>query len=209
MRLFPRCHRILGILGVVLASALLPLAAFATEYQIDTGHSSVNFKVRHLVSKTTGKFDKFTGTIDHTPGKPDTWKVVAHIDAASIDTNEPKRDKHLRSTDFFDTDKFKELTFESTGVKDANDKTANVEGKLTIHGVTKPVILAVEMGGEGTDPWGNHSIGFTATTKLNRKDYGLTWNKALEAGGFLVGDDIEIVLEIEAHAAAPAKKAKK
>ncbi len=197
------------ILGIVLASALLPIAASATEYQIDQGHSSVNFKVRHLVSKTAGKFDKFSGTINHEPGKPETWKVEAHIDATSINTNEPKRDKHLRSADFFDTDKNKELVFKSTGVKEVTDKTAKLEGNLTIHGVTKPVVLDMEMGGEGTDPWGNHSIGFTASTKLNRKDFGLTWNKALEAGGFLVGDDVEVVLEIEANAKAPAKKAKK
>ncbi|MBI3555954.1 MAG: polyisoprenoid-binding protein, partial [Deltaproteobacteria bacterium] len=162
------------ISGIALAATLLPIAALATEYEIDPGHSSVNFKVRHLVSKTAGKFDKFSGKINHEPGKPDTWKVEAHIDAMSINTNEPKRDKHLRSVDFFDTDKNKEIVFKSTGVKDANDKTAKLEGNLTIHGVTKPVVLDLEMGGEGTDPWGNHSIGFTAMTKLNRKDFGLT-----------------------------------
>ncbi|MBI3544222.1 MAG: polyisoprenoid-binding protein [Deltaproteobacteria bacterium] len=200
------------MLSSLILAALTLSPAGAAEYEIDPAHSSVGFKVRHLVSKTAGKFDKFTGKISYDPAKPEASKVEADIVAASINTNEPKRDKHLRSPDFFDTDKFKTLTFKSTKVHDVKDKTMKVDGDLTIHGVTKPVTLDVEMTGEGKDPWGNVATGFTATTKVNRKDFGLTWNKALETGGVLVGDDIEIALEVEAHqkaAGGDAKKAKK
>jgi polyisoprenoid-binding protein YceI len=174
--------------------------ALAGEYDIDPAHSSVGFKIRHLVTKTAGKFDKFKGTIMYEKGKPETWTVMADIDPASIDTNEPKRDKHLKSPDFFDVAKFPAMTFKSTKVKDVSGNKMKVEGDLTIHGVTKQVELDVEMTGEGKDPWGNEAAGFTGTTKVNRKDFGLTWNKALEAGGFLVGDEVEIALEVEAHA---------
>lgn len=193
---------VLAIATSATAAMMTGAVAFAADYDIDQGHSSVSFKIRHLVSKTSGKFNKFTGTIHFEPGKPDTWNVVAHIDANTIDTNEPKRDNHLRSPDFFDIKKYPEIVFKSTKVKDANDKSAKLEGDLTIHGVTKPVVLEVEMLGEGTDPWGNKRAGYTATTKLNRKDFGLTWNKALETGGVLVGEDVEINLEIEATAKA-------
>lgn len=198
------------LLSVAALSALVfSGTAQATEYTIDTGHSSVNFKIRHLVSKTTGKFEKFKGTINYEKGKPESWKVDAEIDANSINTNEPKRDAHLRGPDFFDVKKYPKLTFKSTKVLDADDEKAKLQGDLTMHGVTKPVVLDVELGGEGTDPWGNKKVGFTATTKVNRKDFGLNWNKALETGGLLVGDDVEINLEIEADQAKPARVADK
>lgn len=193
---------------VVAATFAISTQAFATEYQIDPAHSSVNFKIRHLVSKTTGKFDKFDGKLNYEPGKPASWKVDAKIDAASVNTGQAKRDEHLRSPDFFDTQKYPTITFKSTGVKDASDKNAKLEGLLTMHGVTKPVVLDVEFGGEGVDPQGTKKAGFTASTKINRKDFGIIWNKTLDAGGLALGDDVDINIEIEADAANP-KKGKK
>jgi len=180
--------------------------ATAGTYTVDPAHTAVIFKVRHLVSKTTGRFDKFEGTIDIDPDKRDTVKVSGSIDVASIDTDEIKRDEHLRSPEFFDAAKFPKITFTAGALSDVNaDKTkGKLSGAITIHGVTKPVALQVEWLGIGTDPWGNKKAGFDATTTINRKDFGLTWNKTLETGGVLIGDDIEIELHVEA-AEAKAK----
>ena len=166
-------------------------------YTIDPDHSAVTFKIRHLLSKTAGSFNEFEGTIDYEPGKPETWKAQAVIQAASIDTNVQKRDEHLRSKDFFEVEKYPTLTFKSTQVTDATDKGAKLHGLLTMHGVEKPVVLDLGIHGVGKDPWGNMRAGFTATTTIDRKEFGLTWNKAVEAGGFLVGDEVEITLEVE------------
>lgn len=178
-------------------------AAGATEYKIDPAHSNVTFKIRHLVSKTSGSFEKVTGTINHEKGKPETWVVNAEIDATSINTGNKKRDDHLRSRDFFDVKKYPKITFKSTKVEDADEDSAKLIGDLTMHGVTKPVTLDVQMGGEGVDPMGTKKIGFSAKTKLDRKDFGIVFNKVLDAGGTVLGDDVEINLEIEADAAAP------
>jgi polyisoprenoid-binding protein YceI len=127
--------------------------------------------------------------------------VTGSIDVASIDTNSDKRDEHLRGADFFDVERYPKITFESTGVKDvdAAAKTGKLEGKLTIHGVTKDVVLDVAFTGAGQDPWGNKKAGFTAETKINRKDFGLNWNQTLETGGVLVGDEIAIRIDVEAN----------
>ena len=184
-------------------------AAWAGDYDIDADHSSVSFKIRHLVGKVKGDFGKFKGGFTFEKGKPGDAKATALIDAASINTGVKKRDDHLRSADFFDVKKFPELKFESTKY-DASGDEGKLHGNLTIHGVTKPVVLEVKFNGEGKDPWGNMRAGFTGTTTVNRKDFGLGWNKALETGGLLVGDDVEIALEIEGIPAAGAgKKAKK
>lgn len=171
--------------------------ALAATYEIDPDHSSVNFKIRHLVSKTAGKFDKFKGSFEYEKGKSESWSVNAEIETASINTNTKKRDDHLRSKDFFDVAKYPKITFKSTKVADARSSEAKLHGELTMHGVTKPVELDLEVGGEGKDPWGNERVGFTAKTKLNRKDFGIEYNKTLETGGVLLGDDVEVVLEIE------------
>ena len=169
----------------------------AATYAVDPDHTAVSFKIRHLFSNVQGQFNKFEGTVDYEPGKPDTWKTSGTIDAATINTNVQERDKHLRSADFFDVEKYPTISFKSTKVTDANDTGAKMEGLLTIHGVEKPVVLDVAIHGVGKDPWGNTRAGFTATTKINRKDFGLNWNEALEAGGVLVGEEVEINLEIE------------
>jgi polyisoprenoid-binding protein YceI len=174
-----------------------------TIWNFDTTHSSVNFHVRHLmVSKVHGRFASWSGNLVFDPEDPTRSSVEVVIDAGSVDTKEPKRDEHLRSPDFFDVEKYPQLTFKSTKVDKTSDDTLDVHGDLTIHGVTRPVVLTVEIGGVAKDPWGGTRAGFSAKTSISRKDFGLTWNVALETGGILVGDKIDIGLEIEAIQAA-------
>lgn len=183
-------------------------SAQSAEYEIDPDHTSINFTIRHLViSKVRGKFSKFTGHFDYDPQKQNLLKTFASIHTESIDTGVQKRDDHLRSPDFFDVKKYPDITFVSTGAKEFSGNSGKLEGNLTIHGVTKPVVLSLEVGGTATDPWGNKRAAFSATTKVNRKDFGLNWNKALEAGGVLVGDEVEIGLEVEGQ--EKSKEAKK
>src|SRR3989344_8574923 len=171
--------------------------AQAATYKVDPDHSTVSFKIRHLFSNVQGTFNKFEGTIDYEPWKPDTWKTSGTIDAASINTNVEQRDKHLRSTDFFEVEKYPTLVFKSGAVKEAAATTAKLEGVLTMHGVEKPVVLDVAIHGVGKDPWGNVRAGFTATTKINRKEFGLNWNETLETGQLLVGEEVMITIEAE------------
>lgn len=169
-----------------------------TTWNIDTTHSSVGFWVRHLViSKVHGRFTKWNGTITLDEEDVTRSSVEVTIDAASIETHEAKRDGHLRSPDFFDVEKFPALTFKSKKIQKSGDALA-VRGDLTIHGVTREVLLETESLGRAKDPWGGDRVGFSAKTSVDRKDFGLHWNQALEAGGVLVGDKIEINLEIEA-----------
>lgn len=179
-----------------------------TTWNIDTSHSGAHFTVRHMViAKVRGSFDRWQGTIELDEQNPAASKVSARIESASINTREEKRDAHLRSADFFDVEKYPELTFESTKVEKVDAENLRVTGNLAIHGVTKEVILAVESLGKGKDPWGNERVAFQATTTINRKDFGLNWNQALEAGGVLVGEKIEIALDIQALKAAGTKAA--
>ena len=185
-----------GMVALV-GGLLLATPAWATTYVIDTDHTTVSFKVRHLFSKVEGTFRQFEGTLDYVSGHPEQWKTSATIQAASIDTRVEKRDTHLRSKDFFEVDTYPTIAFRSTEITDVQGTNAKLHGLLTIHGVEKPVVLDLEIHGEGKDPWGNVRSGFTATTKINRKDFGLNWNQALETGGVLVGDEVEITLEVE------------
>ena len=190
-----RSHlRIATLISLVLCSAPL---VWATTYAIDKDHTTVSFKIRHLFSKVEGTFNEFEGTFDYVPGQPEQWKAQATIQAASIDTRVEQRDTHLRSPDFFDVATHPTISFTSTKVTGATPTSAKLEGLLAIHGVEKPVMLDLTIHGEGKDPWGNTRSGFTATTTINRKDFGLTWNQALETGQLLVGDDVEITLEVE------------
>ncbi len=168
-------------------------------WSFDLGHSSINFSVRHLmVSKVRGLFTKWTGSLEADEQKPAGARVEVQIDAASIDTKEPQRDGHLRSADFFDVEKYPHLGFKSTAVESAGDKRFKLKGDLTIRGTTRPVVIDVEYAGRAKDPWGGERAGFSAKTSIDRKDFGLTWNQALEMGGILVGDKVEVDLEIEA-----------
>lgn len=196
------------IFTLMLGLTLLPgLSLAAQKYEIDPQHTGVAFRVRHMmISKVSGHFDKFAGTIGYEKGNSKAWSVEAKIDAASINTGIDARDKHLRSSDFLEVEKFPEISFKSTRVVAGKGDTAKLYGDLTIHGVTKPVILALSVGGTAKDPWGNVRLGATATTKISRKDFGLTWNKAVETGGVMVGDELEISLDVEAIAVVPAKK---
>lgn len=169
-----------------------------TTYQLDPAHSSATFSVKHMmIAKVHGGFDKMSGTLIYDPAQPETASAEATIDVASVSTGESKRDEHLRSADFFDAEKFPHITFKSTKVvKDGDD--LKVTGDLTIHGATQPVTLTVDgPSDELKDPWGNLKIGASGTTKIKRKDFGLTWNAALEAGGVLVGDDVTINLDVQ------------
>ncbi|HYG70101.1 MAG TPA: YceI family protein [Anaeromyxobacteraceae bacterium] len=175
-------------------------------WNIDVGHSAIHFWVRHMViSKVHGRFGKWAGALRLDTEDLTRSSVEVTIDAASIDTQVADRDAHLRSPDFLDVAKFPELTFRSKRIEKAGD-AYRVTGDLTLHGVTRQVTLDAEFAGTGKDPWGNERAGFSAKTSLDRKDYGLVWNAALEAGGVLVGDKVEITVELEAvkqAAAAP------
>jgi polyisoprenoid-binding protein YceI len=168
-------------------------------YTIDPAHSVADFKVRHLmVSNVRGEFSGVSGTVQFDPENPANSKVEATIDATTIHTREPQRDAHLKSADFLDVEKFPTITFVSKKVVRAGDEEYKVTGDLTIHGVTKEVTLEVEgPAPEAKDPWGNVKSGASAKTKINRKDFGLVWNVALETGGVLVGEDIQLHLDLE------------
>ena len=185
-------------ISTIIALAL-PAFAFATTWTIDPDHSNVGFKVRHLmVSNVKGSFEKHTGVVELDDKDITKSKVEVSIDTNSINTNVQKRDEHLRSADFFDVAKYPAMTFVSKKVAKAGKDKLKVTGDLTLHGVTKSVVLDVEgPTKESKDPWGNIRKGATATTKINRKDFGLVWNAALETGGVAVGEEIIITLEIE------------
>ncbi len=172
-------------------------AVWAETYQVDKDHTSVTFKVRHIFSNTQGTFKDFQGTMQFDPEKPETWSASGTIEAASIDTNVPERDKHLRSKDFFDTEQFPQISFKTTKVIEASKERAKVEGLLTLHGVEKPIVLDVEIHGVGTDPWGNVRAAMTATTKINRKDFGIVYNQVLDKGQLMLGEDVSITIELE------------
>jgi polyisoprenoid-binding protein YceI len=182
--------------AIVLAALALP--ALAADYSIDSAHSAAQFSVRHLmVSNVRGEFSKLTGKVVYDEAKPTATTVEASVDVSTVSTREPQRDTHLKSPDFFDVAKYPAFTFKSTSAK----KTAqglDVTGELTIHGVSKPVVLHVSgITKEIKDPFGLQRRGATATTVINRKDFGMTWNKNLDGGGVVVGDEVTITLDIE------------
>ena len=183
---------------LTLTSLLVAGQVMAAEYDVDASHSSVGFKVRHLISKTPGEFKTYTGKFSFDEHKPEASSVEFVIKADSINTNDQKRDDHLKSADFFDVTKHPEITFKSTKVAKAGKNKFKVTGDFNMHGVTKPVTFDVEYTGTAKDPWGNTKAGFSANTKINRKDWGIVWNKAMDNGGLVVGDDVEIALLIEA-----------
>jgi polyisoprenoid-binding protein YceI len=171
----------------------------AQTWEIDPVHSSVQFTVRHMViSKVHGRFARFSGAIALDGDDRSRARVQVDIDTASIDTNEQQRDAHLKSGDFLDVEKYPTMTFVSERIENVDDERFRIVGKLTLHGVTRDVTLDAEDGGRARDPWGGERVGYTARTSLNRKDFGLAWNQVLETGGLLVGERIDIVLEIQA-----------
>lgn len=172
--------------------------ASSSTWKIDSSHSHVEFAVKHLMITTVkGRFADVEGTIIIVANDPSKSSVQATIKAASIDTHTDQRDDHLRSADFLDGANFPELTFVSTRISGDTDDF-RVTGQLTIRGVTREIILAATKEGAGKDPWGGERMGFSATTKLDRRDYGLVWNQAIESGGVVVGNEVKISIEVEA-----------
>ena len=168
-------------------------------YQLDSAHSAARFSVRHMmISRVHGEFTGVTGTLEVDPAAPEGGKVSVEIDSSTITTHQADRDTHLKSGDFFDVATFPKVTFVSTAVSKSGDEEGTITGDLTLHGVTKSVTLQVEGGTtEVKDPWGNWRLGFTGKTKIKRSDFGLTYNAALETGGVLIGDDIDITLDVQ------------
>jgi len=184
-----------------------PAAGASTTWQLDPAHTHVEFSVKHLmIARVKGRFAGVTGTVA-LGGDPADSTVDVVIDAASIDTREAKRDAHLRSADFFDVERFPTIAFRSREVRPTGAGDFSVVGDLTIRDVTRDVTLEVTDEGRGTDPWGGERAGFSATTEIDRRDFGLTWNQALEAGGVLVGNEIRISLEVELVKQAAAEAA--
>ncbi len=186
---------------LALASALvLTIAAWASasEWTVDKAHSSIGFTVSHMViSKVPGKFTDFDGNVTFDPAHPADGSVSFTIQAASISTDNEKRDSHLKSADFFDVEKYPEITFVSTKVEPGNDNHYQITGDLTMRGVTKPVTFDAVLNGVVDDPWGNTKSGFTATTTINRQDFGVNWSKTLDTGGLVAGNDVDITVELE------------
>jgi len=187
------------LFAAALAISATPSPAGAAAYKVDPNHTTVSFSVRHLFTRVTGRFDRFEGTIVFDPAKPEATEIRGSIEAASVNTNVAERDKDLRSKNFFFVEKHPKILFESTRITDIDPvkRTAKVHGKLTIRGVTRDVVIDGAYLGAAKDQWGNQRAGFSASLTINRKDYGLTWNEVLETGGVLVGDEVEIRLDIE------------
>ncbi len=192
--------------GTLLLAALIPASAvFAVpeNYTIDPEHSAVGFTIRHLFSKVPGRFTKFDGKMVLDRDDFTKSSVRVSIEAASIDTNEPARDKHLRSDAFFDVEKNPKLTFQSTKVRSVAPNKLQIDGDLTIRGTTKPVTLDADVLGFGPGYGGGFRGGFEAHTKINRQDYGVAWNDVVEGGGYVLGNDVEITLNVEAAKEQP------
>jgi polyisoprenoid-binding protein YceI len=198
-----------ALLILLFCLALVPglVSAAADNYKIDPNHSNIGFSIRHVFSKVPGRFKTYEGTLAVDPKDLSKTVVNVSIDAGSIDTGVGDRDKHLASPDFFDASKFPKMTFVSTEVIPKGPTKATVKGNLTIKGVTKPVVLEADVLGFGPDPWGNYRGGFEAKTTVNRQDFGVSWNKVIEGGGTLLGDEVEVTLNIEAVKEAPKEAA--
>ncbi|WP_309118293.1 YceI family protein [Paenibacillus sp.] len=170
-----------------------------TKWAVDPTHSSVDFSIKHMmISKVKGTFTSFDASIEADPQDLTTANISFTVDLASVNTNNADRDNHLRSADFFDVENQPKLTFVAKSIRKTDVGEYTVTGDLTLHGVTRLETFAVTFEGEGKDPWGNEKVGFSASGSLKRSDYGLTWNAALETGGFLVGDDVKVSIELQA-----------
>jgi len=185
--------------AAIMAILTIPAVALASTWNIDPDHSNIGFKVRHMmVTNVKGEFGKFKGTLTLDDQDITKSKVEVTIDTASVNTRVAKRDDDLRSPNFLDVARFPNMSFVSRKVEKAGEGKLRVTGDLTLHGVTREVVLDVEgPSAEGKDPWGNMRRGASAATQINRKDFGLIWNKTIETGGVLVGDEVNIMLEVE------------
>ena len=201
-----RIHMMIGSsLFILMFIAFAAGSGTAAEYTVDKDHSRAGFQVRHLVTRLQGEFKDFEGTFSFDEKKPEAASGKFTVKAASINTNHDKRDNHLRSADFFDAEKFPVLTFDSKKMTPREKNKYVLDGDLTLHGVTRPVSFDVEFLGVEKSPFGDRRAGFTATSRINRKDYGMVWNKVLDNGGLLVGEDIDIQIQVEAIEAGAKK----
>ena len=167
-------------------------------WTIDASHTQIQFSVRHMmISNVRGRFENFDGTVELDETKPENSKIEVKIDASTINTRDAQRDGHLKSPDFFDVEKYPSISYVSKKIKQIDETHGQVIGDLTIHGKTQEVVLNAEFNGKAKSPWGTTSAGFSAETKINRKNFGLEWNQALETGGLLVGEDITINIDLE------------
>jgi polyisoprenoid-binding protein YceI len=196
-----------ALAALTLTSMSFGLSAFAADYEVDPTHTQVGFAVSHMVGKVRGGFKEFGGKFSFDADKASDTKGEFIAKTASIWTNNDKRDEHLRSPEFFDVKKYPEAKISNLKLSPAGDKKYSLTADVTLHGVTKPVTFDVEYGGKTVDPWGNNRIGFTATGKLNREDYGIVWNKTLETGGLVLGKEITLNIEVEATEAKADAKA--
>lgn len=189
-----------------MTTALEPVTETTTQtWAIDSSHTNVEFAVKHLmISTVKGRFSEVAGTLTGDITKPETFSLEVIVETASLDTRQPQRDEHLRSADFFDATKWPTITFTGKRIEGDVADEFKLIGDLTIRDVTRQIVLDVTNEGSVTDPWGSPRIGFSAKTKIDRRDFGLTWNQALEAGGFIVGDDIRISVDVE-FTAVPAE----
>lgn len=188
--------RMLSVLASLVLSASSALAADV--YTVDKVHSEAGFQVRHLMSKVRGRFAEFAGTVSVDAARPDASSVEFTIKAASIDTSNADRDAHLRSADFFDVRTYPEITFKSSRIAAKGQDRYDVAGTLTLHGVSKEITLPVAFLGFAKDPWGGERAGFETTVTLNRKDFGIVWNKALDTGSLVLGDEVSVSISLEA-----------
>lgn len=191
------------VLAASVALATDVSAPAGDTFVVDRVHSEVSFRVRHLIAKVQGRFDDFTGTLKIVANKPEASSIEFSIKAASINTANEGRDRHLRSADFFEVEKFPEITFKSTKVVPVDADTFNVTGVFTMHGTSRELTLSVEYAGMMKDARGRTKAGFSLETKLNRKDYGIVYNTALETGGFVLGDDVEVSINLAFAQQAP------
>src|SRR5262245_48693413 len=193
----PRIAFLLIVSACALWAASAAPAFAADTYTIDKNHSDVSFTIRHFASKVHGRFSDFAGAIQVDPAKPEASSVNFTIKAASIDTNNADRDNHLRTADFFDAAKYPEITFKSSKITSTGKDQYDVTGTLTMRGVSKDITIAVAYLGSAKDPGGNDRASFELSNKLNRKDFGINWNKALDSGGFMLSDDVEVTISLE------------
>ena len=172
--------------------------AFSASFKLDTSHTNVIFKIKHLVFATvTGRFDKFEGAFDFNEKTGEMSKLDVKIDASSINTNEADRDKHLRSKDFFNVEKFPKIHFKGSKSQVKSKRPVEIRGELSMVGKKKPLAFSIDYKGTATDPWGNERMIFEATTTLNRKDFGMNWNKSLDKGGVMIGDEVKVIVEAQ------------
>lgn len=193
---------------------LVSSVSMAASYKVDPDHSNISFTIKHLFSQVTGDFTQYEGTFNFDPKKNTAGDLNFTVKTESINTKNAKRDDHLKGADFFDVSKFPTATFVSTKVTPKGGKKFNIEGNMTMHGVTKPLKFEGTYLGEDKDPWGNMRAGFTANIKLKRKDFNIVWNKKLDSGNFMLGEEVTLAVQLEAMPEATAgdeatKKAKK